>query len=613
MSDGAGKTTMPGREILGKRRFLDRDFSVVTYDFRRPDKFAKDQIVTLEIIHETFARLAEVKLSTLMKTRCDASVAIVDQLTFGEFIEGLEGPSPFAIISLKPFPGPALVRLDRGLAIAILESLFGADSVDAIASATASAPAGFTDIECATLEHAIGKLLPDIAAAWEQIERLEPRLSSLETDPRFCQIVPPTEMIVLVGIDAKIGEFHGRLELVFPFLAIEPILHKLYAKYWYDSASTPGDLPASKESPAYAIKLPLHLVFEGRPLAIGDLRSLRNGSLLPLPGLDRGEASLKSGDRLIQRFRLEDKTTAGSFILTTHSDSGASKDFAPSNEDKGAEGLRQAMAGLERNMGELGERLAAFEGRQEAFADRLLFGQSDSASTGAKGEGRPFAALASVPSEAFALFLAGERPQFAALVLAWLDDAIAAAILDAMPEALRTESLRRLVSMVSARPEVLAVTEGVLAKKFASRQSERSAPDGLRKVVGILNLSRRATERQVIEGLEALDPALAEQIKKNMFVFEDISLLDGETIAILLERAEESDLILALKPLDAVTRGKVLARFERGAAARILAKVEAMGRVRLSECDAAGQRIVEAVRKIDEEGLMGLIMPGEEI
>jgi len=613
MSDGAGKTRMPGREILGKRRFLDRDFPVVTYDFRRPDKFARDQIVTLEIIHETFARLAEVKLSTLMKTRCDTSVAIVDQLTFGEFIGGLEGPSPLATISLKPFPGPALVRLDSGLAMAMLESLFGAGSGEVKASATESAPAGFTDIECATLEHAIGRLLPDLAAAWEQIERLEPRLCSLETDPRFCQIVPPTEMIVLVGIGVKIGELRSRIDLVFPFLTIEPSVGKLYAKYWYDSVSTPGDRPTSKESPAYAIKLPLSLLFEGKPLPIGDLRSLRKGSLFPLPGLDRGEASLKSGERTIQRLRLEERTKTGAFVLSSYADSKANKDFDASIGDKGAEGLRQAMAGLEKNMGELGERLAAFEGRQEAFADRLLFGQSDSSSTGTQGEGRPFAAMASIPAEAIALFLAGERPQFAALLLAWLDDAIAAAVIDALPESFRTETLRRLVSLEGAQPEVIAVTERVLAKKLAARQSERSVPDGHRKVVGILNLTRRATERQVIEGLEASDHALAEQIKKNMFVFEDISLLDGETIALLLERTEESDMILALKPLDPSTRGKVLARFERGAAARILAKVEAMGRVRLTECDAAGQRVVEVVRKIDEEGLMGLVMPGEEI
>ena len=624
MIGAARDLTLPGREILGKRSGLDREFLIKEYDFRRPDKFAKDQIVTLEIIHETFARLAEIRLSSLLRMNCQARVALVDQLNFGEFIGSLPAKAVLATISLKPFIGSILVRFDTGLVAMALESLFGAATKDILSAAQEPLPEGLTDIELMTMERALSKFLPPIASAWEQVERLEPGLMSIETDPRLCQIVPPSEMIVLVEIETRIGELRGRIDLVYPFLTIEPIVHKLSAKYWYDSVGTAARPAASRSSPVYSVRLLSRLLFESDPMTIGDLRSLRRGDLVALPGLDRSEARLQLGEHEVMRLRLAEKLNREGYILAPLAPVETPRD----GDDSGLLGetatIHQGLAGLERGLATisaglqaglsgLADRLVALENRQEAFEDRLIYGRADAAAIETKAEGRPFASLAAVQAEAFATILSRERPQFCALVLAWLEDAIAAAILDALPASTRTETVRRILGLEGAQPEVLVAAEGLLAKKLLGGPSDRSAPDGLHKVVGILNLARRETERQVVEGLEALDPAIADQVKKNMFVFEDISLLDGETIAILVGRVAEDDIILALKPLDAKTRGIVLARFEGGARSRILARVEAMGRVRLSECDAAGQRIVEEVRKIDEEGLMGLILPGEEI
>jgi flagellar motor switch protein FliG len=121
-------------------------------------------------------------------------------------------------------------------------------------------------------------------------------------------------------------------------------------------------------------------------------------------------------------------------------------------------------------------------------------------------------------------------------------------------------------------------------------------------VVEILNVVPRAIEKHVIESLEQSDAAIAEQIKQRMFVFEDITLLDRETVARVLKEAAEDDLVLALKATDEKIRGFVWECLPGADAARLRARLEKTGRVRLSDVDAAQQRIVGVIRRMEEEG-----------
>ncbi|HUX37848.1 MAG TPA: FliG C-terminal domain-containing protein [Rectinemataceae bacterium] len=621
MSDAQQESLVPGREILGRHIFADRDCRVLRYDFKRPDKVSKEQIVSIRIMHDTFARLAKLRLSSLLRVGCEVSLSLVDQMTYGEFMQGLPSKASLATIALKPLVGNGLLHLDAALSGFILERLFGAGLGDAEAAGAAPYPEDLTDIECTALEEAVRSLLPDLTRGWEEVEILDPSLVAIETDPAFCQIVPPTEMIILVGLEVDIGQLKGHIDLVYPFIAIEAIINRLSAQYWYDSAKGQSLASVPSSSFAYRMEAPASLLFEGRPLSIGELRSLRRGSLVAIPGLDEGLGRLRAGDRLVARLRLLESKPAGPYrleMLPSDAEAGPGEVSEPGSDAAGATtALRLSLAGLEASLASigaglkagfsgLGERIGTLEGRQEALADRLLFGQSDLHRDEARGDGRPFSSLASLPAEALALFLGSERPQVAALVLAWLDDQQASAVLDNLPESGQAETIRRLSTMEASQPLVLSAVERVLATKLSTIGKERQTPGGLSKIVGLLNLSRRATERRVIESLQAWSPALAEEIKKNMFVFEDISLLDAESIVCLLERVSEEDLVLALKPLDPSIRAKVLGRFAKAAGARLLAKVEAMGRVRLSECDAAGQRIVAVVRSLEEEGLIEL-------
>jgi flagellar motor switch protein FliM len=622
MSDDNAGTLVRGSGILGLRSGRDRDYRVKRYDFKRPDKFSREQVRTMEIIHETFSRLVEVRLSTLLRLKCEAKVDFVDQLTFDEFMVSLPTSTVLATASVKPLVGSILVHVDGSLSTAVLDRLFGA-AVAAIkgSDAGAAAPQGLTDIECAAMEAAVGALLPDVAQAWEQLIGIEPRLGQIETDPRFCQIVPPTEMIILVGFELAIGAARGRLHLVYPFITIEPIVEKLKAEYWYAPAR-PAEASKAARSIAWGVEAPAELVFGGASLSVGELRALRRGSLVAIPGLDEGLGRLRVGGAEVARLRLVGADAKGDILLDAleggeavagpdleEAEGGGRLDGGLGGLERGFTALREA---LEATLGKLTERLARIEGREEALVDRLTFGRADEGGDREEPAKRPFEALASVAVDQVAVFLASERPQVTALVLGWLADADASRILDNLPPTTQTEVVRRLATLDWVSPAILAVTDRVLSKKLTSIGSEGKNRGGIDKIVGLLNLTRRATEKNVIESLSIVEPALAEDLKKNMFVFEDISLLDEESIVQLLQRADEADIVLALKPLDRAMREKVLARFEPAAAARLLARVEAMGRVRLSECDGAGQRIVEIVRKLEEEGLIAVLRPGEE-
>jgi len=160
-------------------------------------------------------------------------------------------------------------------------------------------------------------------------------------------------------------------------------------------------------------------------------------------------------------------------------------------------------------------------------------------------------------------------------------------------------------------PETLADAERVLGKKLLSIDRTGPEPGGIQKVVGILNYSPRETERLVITALDLVDPELSESIKRNMFVFEDIIILDDESIAAVLEVADEKDIVVAMKPVPEEVRERLFARFPAGKRDRLRTALLGLGRTKLSDCDAAGFRVVEIIRKLEEEGRIGIVRPGE--
>ncbi|TCW60303.1 flagellar motor switch protein FliM [Treponema sp. J25] len=199
------------------------------YDFKRPDKFSKEQIRTVSIMHETFARLTTTSLSAYLRSMVHVHVASVDQLTYEEFIRSIPTPTTLAIINMDPLKGNAILEIDPAVTFSIIDRLFGGTGEGT------KVQHELTDIEQSVMEGIIVRILGNMREAWSQVIDLRPRLGQIDTNPQFAQIVPPSEMVVLVTLETKVGEVEGMMNFCIPYLTIEPIIGKLSAQYWYSS------------------------------------------------------------------------------------------------------------------------------------------------------------------------------------------------------------------------------------------------------------------------------------------------------------------------------------------------------------------------------------------
>ncbi len=199
------------------------------YDFKRPDKFSKEQIRTVQIMHETFARLTTTSLSASLRTLVHVHVASVDQLTYEEFIRSIPTPTTLAVVSMDPLKGQAILEIDPSVTFTIIDRLFGGSGEGSKLNRE------LTDIEHSVMEGIIVRILGNMREAWTQVIDLRPRLSQIETNPQFAQIVPPNDMVVLITLETKVGEVEGMTNLCIPYITIEPVISKLSAQYWYSS------------------------------------------------------------------------------------------------------------------------------------------------------------------------------------------------------------------------------------------------------------------------------------------------------------------------------------------------------------------------------------------
>lgn len=215
----------------------------------------------------------------------------------------------------------------------------------------------------------------------------------------------------------------------------------------------------------------------------------------------------------------------------------------------------------------------------------------------------PFSFLQKTETESLLTFLAGEHPQTIALVLSHMPPTTASEILVGLGAEAQLEVIHRIATMDQTSPEVIKEVERGLEKRLSGlmhQQFERTG--GVRAVAEILNLAGRATERGIIEGLSEQDPELVEEIRRLMFVFEDIMRVDDRGIQAVLKEVENEELSLALRTATEDLKEKIFSNMSERAAGLIKEEMEFMGPVRLSDVEAAQQKIVDIVRRLEDAG-----------
>ena len=200
-------------------------------------------------------------------------------------------------------------------------------------------------------------------------------------------------------------------------------------------------------------------------------------------------------------------------------------------------------------------------------------------------------------------FIQNEHPQTIALIMAYLEPEQSAAVISALPSERQVDVARRIATMDRTSPDVIRDVEIILERKLSSLAAQDfTAAGGVNAIVEILNRVDRTTERTIIENMEIQNPELAEEIKKQMFVFEDLVLLDDRSLQLVLREIDNRDLALALKATSGDVSSKIYKNISKRAADLLREEIEYMGPVRIRDVEEAQQKIVNNIRRLEESG-----------
>jgi flagellar motor switch protein FliG len=226
----------------------------------------------------------------------------------------------------------------------------------------------------------------------------------------------------------------------------------------------------------------------------------------------------------------------------------------------------------------------------------------------------PFENLRRADARQLLTFLGDEHPQTIALVLAHLAPQQSAIILSGCNQALQADIAHRIAVMERTSPDIIRIVERELDRRMSTviGAQELSSVGGVTPLVAIINRADRSTERMILEGLETVDRELAEQVRAQMFIFEDITTLDDKAIQLVLRNVESGDLALALKGVSAAVREKIMRNLSTRAAENLAEEIELLGPKRLSEVEESQAKVVTEIRALEQAGQITIMRGNDE-
>ncbi len=251
---------------------------IKVYDFRRPDKFSKDQLRAIQMIHENFARQLTTSLSTQVRSMVQAKVMSVDQITYEEFTRSLLTPTVIFILEVYPFEGNAVLEINPNIVFSVIDRLLGGKGEPL------RKPRELTDIERTVIERVIMKMLEILEESWSNISDIRFRIESMESNPSFVQIAPSNDMVLLITLQLQIGQAEGMMNICIPYFVIEPIVDKLSSQYWF-AASVKKISPEMYEVLQRKIEkvtVPVSIELGNTTLMLSDIMDLRPGDVIKL-------------------------------------------------------------------------------------------------------------------------------------------------------------------------------------------------------------------------------------------------------------------------------------------------------------------------------------------
>ena len=248
------------------------------YNFKRPDKFSKEHLRTLEIIFEHYGRLLSTNLPVYLRRNIQVDVASAESVTFSEFTNGLSNPVILGIVNFAPLNGNIILEMNPNLGFAMIDRMLGGQGN----------PLGknrdFSDIELSILEKILIICTNLIREPWRNVLDVNPMLERIETNAQFAQIIPPSDMIAIVTINLKVGDVEGLMNICLPFFTLESIMDKLNTKFWFANMQdvTDEDYEEYIATLIKRVDIPMKAVLGRSSIAVSDFVSLMPGDIIRL-------------------------------------------------------------------------------------------------------------------------------------------------------------------------------------------------------------------------------------------------------------------------------------------------------------------------------------------
>ena len=264
------------------------------YDFRRPDKFSKDQLRAIQMIHEAFARQLTTTMSTLVRSLVSAEIASVDQLAYDEFIRSLVQPTVIGVLEMYPFSGNALIEMNPNLVFAIIDRMLGGKGQ------FSGKIRELTDIERTVIERVLMRMLELLEESWSTVVDVRFRYESLESNPFFVQICPGTDMVLLVILKLKVGDVEGMISICIPYFLMEPIMDKLSSQQWFASTGRKNEegIRNFLVRSLQGVLIPLALELGHTVLSVDDVMQLQTGDVIKLDETVGTSLDVRVGNRV---------------------------------------------------------------------------------------------------------------------------------------------------------------------------------------------------------------------------------------------------------------------------------------------------------------------------
>src|SRR5258706_948592 len=252
-----------------------REAPAVKFDFRRPDRIPKSQVRAIHLLHDTFVRNLVSSLSAYLRSYMTVNLVSVEQLSYAEFLDGLPSPTCIVSLSLSPYDGNGVLELNPSLVFPIVEMLLGGTGKSSI-----NIQRDITEIEQRLLDGLFRIILQDLREAWKAVTTVDFAIESMETEPQLLHVLAPNEAVVAIGIQIRIGETVGMMNIALPSIVIKMMRHK------FDQQWSVRKTQASENEQTRVLRvlrqasMTLEARMEGPTLTVQDLLSLREGHLL---------------------------------------------------------------------------------------------------------------------------------------------------------------------------------------------------------------------------------------------------------------------------------------------------------------------------------------------